>query len=67
MSDDRTERLDSLTRRLEEAAERLRSGDLDNDAAAALVEECARLAAEAGTELDRLGRDEPRPGQDRLL
>ena len=67
MSDERTARLDSLTQRLEDAAARLRAGDLDADAAAALVEECARLAAEAGSELDRLGRDDPGAGQDRLL
>jgi hypothetical protein len=62
-----TERLDELTRKLEDAAERLRAGDLDAEQAAALVEECARLAADAGSELDRLGREQPAPGQDRLL
>jgi hypothetical protein len=62
-----TERLDELTRKLEDAAERLRSGDLGAEQAAALVEECARHAADAGTELDRLGREQPAPGQDSLL
>nr|MBA3421632.1 exodeoxyribonuclease VII small subunit [Thermoleophilaceae bacterium] len=38
---------------LEEAAERLRSGDLDPDEAAALVERCAELAARTGGELER--------------
>jgi hypothetical protein len=45
--------LDSLVERLERAAAELRSGDLDPGRAAALVDECARLAAEAGTQLDR--------------
>jgi hypothetical protein len=61
-----TDKLDDLTGRLEDAAVQLRSGQLSPEEAAALVEECARVAAEAGTELDRLGR-EPAPGQDSLL
>jgi hypothetical protein len=47
---------DSLTavvERLERAAAQLRAGDLDPARAAVLVDECARLAAEAGAELDR--------------
>ena len=44
---------DRLVERLERAAAELRSGDLGPDRAAALVDECARLAAEAGAELDR--------------
>ena len=47
------EALDRLVERLERAAAELRSGDLGPDRAAALVDECARLAAEAGAELDR--------------
>jgi hypothetical protein len=61
--------LDDLTERLEQAAERLRTGGLNRDEAAALVEECARLAGEAAGALDREARAaaEPVPGQDRLL
>ena len=45
--------LEALVERLELAAAELRSGDLAPDRAAALVEDCARLAAEAGAALDR--------------
>ena len=45
--------LERLVERLEHAAAELRTGDLDPERAAALVDECARLAAEAGAELDR--------------
>jgi hypothetical protein len=45
--------LERLVERLELAAASLRSGELAPDRAAALVDECARLAAEAGAELDR--------------
>ena len=47
------EALDRIVERLERTAAELRSGDLAPDRAAALVDECARLAAEAGSELDR--------------
>jgi hypothetical protein len=47
------EALDRIVERLERAAAELRSGDLSPDRAAALVDECARLAGEAGAELDR--------------
>jgi len=47
------EALDRIVDRLERAAAELRSGDLAPERAAALVEECARLAGEAGAELDR--------------
>ena len=47
------EALDRIVDRLERAAAELRTGDLDPERAAALVDECARLAAEAGAELDR--------------
>jgi exonuclease VII small subunit len=50
-------RLDELTAELERVAERLRDGDLEPDEAADLVEECARLAAAAASELDRAARD----------
>jgi hypothetical protein len=59
-----------LTRELEDAAARLRGGELGSEEAAALVEECARLAALAGSELDRRARDAapgPAPGQGELL
>jgi hypothetical protein len=45
--------LDTLVERLEWTAAELRSGQLDADRAAALVDDCARIAAEAGAELDR--------------
>ena len=45
--------LERLVERLERAAAELRTGDLAPERAAALVDECARLAAEAGAELDR--------------
>ena len=46
-------RLEELVARLERAAAELRGGELPPERAAALVDECARLAAEAGAELDR--------------
>jgi hypothetical protein len=67
---DTTERLEALSRRLEEAAERLRAGDVDPEEAKRLAGECADLAAEAAIELDRSSRgdstDSP-PGQEELL
>ena len=51
-----TETLEDLTGRLERAADRLRNGELDAEAAAALVEACAHDAGRAATELDRLFR-----------
>ena len=60
--------LDELTDQLEQAAARLRSGNLDSDAAAQLVDECARLAARAGAELERqAGAGDVAPGQDTLI
>jgi hypothetical protein len=60
--------LDTLTGELERAAERLRSGELGADGAAELVDECARLAARAASQLDREARAaEPGPGQDSLI
>jgi len=50
------DRLDSLVERLERTAAELRSGELSTERAAALVDDCARLAAEAGAELDRRAR-----------
>jgi hypothetical protein len=45
--------LEDLIDRLELAAAELRAGDLEPERAASLVDECARLAADAGSELDR--------------
>ena len=59
-----------MIERLEHAALTLRSGELSADRAAALVEECARIAGEAGAELDRQVRaadaGTAAPGQLRL-
>ena len=63
--------LDRAVGELQDAAARLRAGDLDADEAAALVERCAELAARLGSQLDRAGReaerDEPVEGQEQLL
>jgi exonuclease VII small subunit len=63
-------RLDSLIDELEQTAARLRSGELDADAAAQAVERCAELASQLGSELDLQARattaTEP-PGQEKLL
>ena len=48
-----SEQLDRLTERLEQAAAQLRAGSLDAERAAAVVDECARIAGEASVELDR--------------
>ncbi|MDP9401032.1 MAG: hypothetical protein M3P39_08850 [Actinomycetota bacterium] len=61
--------LDPLVERLEGAARRLRSENLSPDAAARVVEDCASLAAQAATELERLARQGSEvglPGQDAL-
>ena len=67
--------IEAGARRLEEAAARLRGGELTADEAAALVERCAELAAELAAELDRRAReaqletdsDSSIPGQEELL
>jgi exonuclease VII small subunit len=63
-------RINSLIDELEQTAARLRSGELDGDAAADAVERCAQLATELGSELDLHARaataTEP-PGQEKLL
>jgi hypothetical protein len=51
-----TDALIELTARLEETAQRLRAGDLEPDAALAVIEECARLASEASTQVDQQAR-----------
>lgn len=70
MSDDENDELDELVRRLESAAEQLRGGELSEDAAASLVEDCAAIATEASAELERRARaaaDAGLPGQETLL
>jgi len=63
-----SEQLDGLVRELEEAAAQLRAGDLDAAQAAELVEQCARLAAQLGAELDAQSRAASETeGQERLL
>jgi exonuclease VII small subunit len=47
-----TDALIELTARLEQTVERMRSGELDADAALALVEECAKLASDASAQVD---------------
>ena len=41
-----------LTERLEQLAERLRTGELEPDAVLSTIEECARLASEASAQVD---------------
>jgi hypothetical protein len=61
--------LDDLVRELEQAATKLRGGELDSATAADLVERCAELAARLGAELERLARagEGSSPGQETLL
>lgn len=47
-----TDALIELSERLQQAAAKLRAGDLEPDAALALIDECAGLAAEAGAQVD---------------
>jgi hypothetical protein len=67
------DQLHDLTQRLEQTAARLRDGELDPQQAAGLVQQCAQLAGEAATELDRQVRaaadapPTPPPGQGELL
>jgi hypothetical protein len=51
-----TDALIELTSRLQETAERLRTGELEPDATLALIEECARLAADASAQVDQRTR-----------
>jgi len=48
-----TDAFQHLADQLEQTAARLRDGELEPQEAARLVEECARLAGEAASELDR--------------
>jgi hypothetical protein len=47
-----TDALIELSERLRDTAARLRAGQLEPEAALALIEDCARLASEASTEAD---------------
>jgi hypothetical protein len=47
-----TDALQELSARLHDAAGRLRAGELDPDETLELIEECARLAAEAATRVE---------------
>jgi hypothetical protein len=70
MPEQSTVRLSEISERLEQAARRLRSGELEGDEATRLAGECAELAQQAAAELDRLARwtpGEPVPGQEELL
>jgi hypothetical protein len=51
-----TDALIELSARLNDAAERLRAGGLEPDAALMLIEECARLASEASAQVDQRAR-----------
>ncbi|MGI8507288.1 MAG: hypothetical protein ACR2MK_10905 [Solirubrobacteraceae bacterium] len=44
--------LTDLTAALNDTVERLRTGELEPEAALTLIEECARLAAEASSQVD---------------
>jgi exonuclease VII small subunit len=61
--------LEDLVKELENAAGRLRSGELDSAEAADLIERCAELAARLGGELEALARkgEGSSPGQETLL
>ena len=61
--------LDQLIEELEQAATQLRSGELDAEAAADLVERCAELAARLGGGLEEQARagEAGAPGQETLL
>ena len=70
MSNEAGGRLAEISERLENAAERLRSGDVASEEAMQLAGECADLASQAVAELERLGRAAPHeagPGQEELL
>lgn len=51
-----TDPLIELRARLEEAAARLKTGELDPEAALAVVEECASLASEASAQVEERTR-----------
>jgi hypothetical protein len=51
-----TDALTELSERLQDAAQRLRTGDLDPEATLVLIEECSNLAAEASAQVDEHAR-----------
>jgi hypothetical protein len=62
--------IDELVAELEQAAARLRQGDLEQGEAAQLVERCADLANRVGAQLERDAREAAageQPGQEQLL
>jgi exonuclease VII small subunit len=48
--------LTELAARLNDTVERLRTGELEPEAALNLIEECARLASEASSQVDERAR-----------
>jgi hypothetical protein len=63
-------KIEAISERLDEAAQRLRSADLESEEATRIAGECAQLASEAAAELDRLARATPadtESGQEELL
>jgi hypothetical protein len=56
-----TDTLETIIVRLEQTAADLRAGDLSTEVAAGLVDDLARMAAEAGGELDRRVRAGDQP------
>jgi hypothetical protein len=63
--------LDGLISQLDDAAARLRAGEIDAEEGAELIERCAELAGRLGAELDRAAREVEREGaaegQEQLL
>ena len=60
--------LEEIAQELEQAATRLRSGELDHAEAADLVERCSELATRLGSEVDAQSRAASESeGQERLL
>jgi exonuclease VII small subunit len=60
--------LEEVAKELEQAASRLRSGELDSEEAADLVERCAELAGRLSSEVDAESRAAAESeGQERLL
>ena len=51
-----TDALIELSARLHDTADRLRAGEIEPDAALVLIEECARLASEASSQVDEQAR-----------
>jgi hypothetical protein len=51
-----TDVLTELAGRLQETAARLRAGELDPETSLQLIEECARLASDAGAKVDEHAR-----------